>query len=48
MAIDEPLAVIGMIIAAVNVANPGVCKLKPWYDLTELEQETHPLVTKIA
>jgi hypothetical protein len=48
VAIDEPLAVIGMIIAAVNVADPGICKLKPWDDLTELEQEPHPLVTMIA
>ena len=48
MAVDERLAVMGMIVAAVNVTDPGVGKLVPWNDLTELEQETHLLVTKIA
>jgi hypothetical protein len=37
-----------MVIAAINVADSGVRKVKPWNDLTELEQESHPLVAMIA
>ena len=48
MAIDESLAVIRVIITAVDVADPGVRKLEPWDDFTELEQETHLPVTMIA
>jgi hypothetical protein len=37
-----------MVIAAINVADSGVRKAKPWNDLAELEQESHPLVAMIA
>ena len=48
VAIDECLAMMGMMIAAINVADPGVRKLEPWNDLAELEEEAHPPVAMIA
>ena len=48
MAIDERLAVMRMVVAAVHVADSSVCERVPWDELAELEQEPHPLVAKIA
>jgi hypothetical protein len=48
MAIDKCLTVMKMVIAAINVADSGVRKLKPWNDLAKLEQESYPLVAMIA
>jgi len=48
MAIEKTLAVIGMIIATVNIADSSVSKPKTWDDLAELEQEPHSLLAMIA
>ena len=48
MRIDEPLAAVGMVVAAIDIEHASIRHLDPRHDLSELKQEPHRLPTLVA
>ena len=48
MRINEPFAPLGMIVATVDIADPGIGHLQAGYYLAKLKQKMHRLATLVA